>query len=181
MPIAGMGAHTWPDKILPKVVDRIVGSVKSLQKDRVFQSLFSDQAHLQFPVADRFVTLRINEFPVDNRYVDGGGSINTQFDSRLVVTAFVRLEADPEEKSTVNMQDEAAGVYRFLRQIAACLQTWDGPTDPDSGLSMLNRPMRLDPGFRVESKNGKDESRWTVCPMHFELPFVSDLGVPYPS
>ena len=181
MPISGMGAHTWPDKILPKVVDRIVGSVKVLQKDRVFQSMFDDSTHLEFPVADRFVTLRINEFPVNNNYVDGGGNINTQVDSRLVVTAFVRLEADPEEKSTVSLQDEAAGVYKFLQALATCLQTWEGPTDPTSGLSMLNRPMRLDPGFRIQTKPGKQNSRWTVCPMNFQLPFVAALGVDYPT
>lgn len=180
MPSFGMGGHVWVDKILPKVVERIVGSVKNLQKDRVFQSLFSNSAHVEFPVADRFVTLKVIDLPVRNEYVDGGGNINTLFESRLVVTAFVRLEADPEEKSTVNLQDEANGVYRFLRQIAACLQTWEGPTDPTSGLSMLARPMRLDPGIQIEPYPGKNNSRWTVCPMTFNLPFVGDLGVDYP-
>lgn len=180
MPSAGMGSHVWVDKILPKVVDRIVGSVKSLQKDRVFQSLFDDSTHVEYPVADRFVTLKVLEFPVRQEYVDGGGNINTLFESSLVVTAFVRLEADPEEKSTVNLQDEAKGVYTFLRQIAACLQTWEGPTDSVTGLAMLARPMRLSPGFRISPKGGHANTRWTVCPMTFNLPFVGDMGVDYP-
>jgi len=180
MASVGMGAHVWVDQLMPKLVDRIVGSVKSLQKDRVFQSLFDDAVHLEWPVADRFVTLKINEFPVHQNYVDGGGSIVTLLESRLVVTPFVRLEADPEEKSTVNLQDEANGVYRFLKQILTCLQTWEGPTDPTSGLSMFARPMRLDPGFRIQPKGGRANTRWTVCPMNFNLPWVANLGVEYP-
>lgn len=180
MASVGMGAHIWVDQLMPKLVDRIVGQVKVLQKDRVFQSLFDDQVHLEWPVADRFVTLKVLEFPVRQEYVDGGGNVDTLLESRLIVTAFVRLEADPEEKSTVNLQDEASGVYQFLRQILTCLHTWEGPTDSDSGLAMLARPMRLDPGFRIQAKAGKQNSRWTVCPMNFNLPFVSNLGVPYP-
>lgn len=178
--MAGMGAHVWVDQVMPKLVERIVGQVKSLQKDRVFQSLFDDQVHLEWPVADRFVTLKINEFPVNQKYVDGGGGIVTLLESRLVVTPFVRLEADPEEKSTVNLQDEANGVYRLLKQVATCLQTWDGPTDSVSGLSMFARPMRLDPGFRIQAKSGQNNTRWTVSPMSFNLPFVAALGAAYP-
>lgn len=178
--MAGFGGHSWPDQFLPKVIDQIVGSVKTLQRDRVFQSLFEDRVHLEWPVQDRFVTLKINEFPVRQEYVTGGGDIDTLFESRLVVTAFVRLEADPEVRSTVALQDEANGVYRLLKNLAACLQTWDGPVSDDQGLQMFARPMRLDHGFRIESKGGRDNTRWTVCPMNFNVAFVGDMSAPYP-
>ncbi len=179
--MAGFGGHSWVDQILPKVIDRLAGTLKSFQKDRIFQSLFADQVHVDWPVADRFITLKVLDFPVNNRYVDGGGDINTPIDSKLIVTAFVRLEADPEFRSSVNVQDEARGVYKLLQQICSCLQMWDGPAGTaDAGLQMLTRPMRLSPGFRIEAKSGKDNTRWTVCPRTWELPFVANLGEPYP-
>jgi len=177
--MAGFGGHTWPDKLLPRVIDRITGSIKSLQKDRVFSSLFEDSVHLEYPVADRFITLKVLDFPVNNTYVDGGGAFNTPVDSSLIATAFVRLEADPEVRNTVNLQDEAKGVYAFLQQIATCLQMWDGPVG-ENGLQAFTRPMRLMPGFRIQPKSGRGNTRWTVCPMTFQMPFVADLAQPYP-
>lgn len=175
----GFGAQTWIDELTPAIGDRVVSEVSDMTGDRVFESLYPDDDHLAWPPADRFVTVYGSNFPVDQTDVLGGGSHNTAFDATVVLTVYVRLEADIEGHSVQQLRDEARGVYKLIKEIITALQTWSGPVDSASGLSKFRRPMRVAPGFRVNKKTGKDGRRWAVSPVSFEVSFVSDLGNPY--
>lgn len=168
------GSHVWMPDFTPAIYQRVVDRVPQLTRDRVFSSLRSDDDHCRWPPADKFVTGFFSNFPVDQRMVGGGGLYNTAFDAALVLTAFVRLDADPELASTRQLEDEADGVWQLLQKIIAALQTWDGPTN-DDGLQVFRRPMRIAPGFQVH-KRAADTGRWAVAPMTFECSFVADLG-----
>lgn len=175
------GAQTWPDRFMPALLKRVSDSVRGMTTDRVFQSVWSDEDHLRFPPADRFVAVRATQFPVDQRDVDGGGSINTAFDSTVVTTLFVRLE-ELENRSTRLMSDDSNGVYKAALELITGLQTWEGPVDPSTGLQHFRRPMRLSTGWSVQPKSGgQKDTRWSVVPVMWQVSFVSDLGNPYPS
>lgn len=169
------GSHCWMPDFIPAVYARIVDQVPGMTRDRVFSSLLPDEDHLKWPPADRFVVGFMGNFPVDQRMVSGGGNLNTAFDSTLVLTAFCRLECDPETSSTQQLEDEVNGVWKFVQRILTALQTWEGPRGPD-GLQTFRRPMRVAPGFRIERKSGGDRIRWATAPLSFEVSFVANLG-----
>lgn len=183
----GHGQQVWVGDFMPAVVERIVGQCPPLDKSRVFRSLYPPEDHLAFPVADRFVTLFNGSYPVDEKNVLGGGTHNTAFDHRMTMTAFVRLEADPEHHSTQQLADEASGVDAFVKQLITSLHTWDGPeiTDPDDptiSRYAFRRPvLNVKPGFEIRTKTGPDGRRWAVVSVAWQLSFVADLGNPYPT
>lgn len=186
MSVYGAGKHVWVTDWLPLVRDRLLAAVSGMTADRVFVSAWAAEDHLKFPPDDRFITLFVGDFPVDQRNVDGGGSVNTAFDSTLAVTAFARVEADIENWSPQQLMETSIGLYPFLQQILAALQTWPGPdpvADPDAPdaemLLPFRRPVRIRPGFTVRPKTGGDGKRWAVAEMKFECSFVSALGPTY--
>ena len=175
------GSQTWMPHFLPDVRRQIVDNVPGLTVDRVFRSNYPVEDLLANPPADKFIALFMPNFPVDQRAVSGGGTLNTPFDATLETTVCVRLEADIETRSTQAMEDEANGTDEFLRLVIKSLQMYPGPTDDATGLYKFRRPMRLKPeGFRVEkAKRGERNTRWTVAYIMWEVSFVSDLGQPY--
>ena len=172
--MAGAGYPTWPDTFLPGIENRIVQEVKTMTRDRVFASMWSEQDLVDWAPADRFVALFNNEFPVDVPGVSGGGRLTTNFESNLVVTCFVRLEVDPELRNTRLMQDEVFGVYQLVRGVLNALQTWVGPQDTTTELYLFRRPMRVR-NWRVTPRRGKSNTRWAVCPSAWEVSFVSNV------
>lgn len=169
------GSHVWPPQLLGPIYERVADSVAGLTRDRVFSSLWDEDDHLKWPPADRFVTGLMANFPVDQRDVSGGGNYNTAFDAVTVLTAYVRLDADIENRSTQQLTDEVNGVYTFCQDIIACLQTWDGPVMSDD-LRAFRRPMRIAPGWQIRKKSAGAKARWAVAPMSFETSFVANLG-----
>ena len=178
--MAGFGEHQWPDRFMPDIAARIADNVSGMDRNLVFSSVYDDSVHLEWPPADRFVTLFTSSFPVDQPDVSGGGEYNTPFDCKLIVTAFCRLEADPEVRSTQELEDATFGVYRFLKDILTALQMYPGAILTGDTLYYLRRPLRISPGFEIRKKSGKASTRWAVAPMTFEMSFVADLGVDYP-
>lgn len=156
---------------------QLVSAIPPLTKDVVFPSVWSDEDHLKWPPNDRFITLFAHRFPVDQTDVSGGGQLNTAFDAQLRVTAFVRVEADLENRSPVMLEQEVYGVYKLTHDIVTALQMFD-PLDPDhtSGLRMFRRPMRLVGDWSIQPKSGAKNSRWAVVPTNWECSFVADLG-----
>jgi hypothetical protein len=175
----GYGNQTWPDQWLPGVRARLVDKVRSLTKDRAFMSMQGEEFHLNFPVADQFITLFTPDFPVDQNMVTGGGNINTAFDSTLETTVFCRVESDVEGRSVEQLEEYAIGVYQFIQQVMTALQDWQGPT-ADDGRQMFRRPMRTRPGFRINRKPGMNNKRWAVAPISWECSFVGNLGNNWP-
>lgn len=180
MSTLGAGAQTWVDQWLEPVRQRVIDRVSGMTRDRVFPSAWEIDDHLKYPPADRFVTLFVGRFPVDQTDVSGGGAINTAFDSVLTVTPFTRVEADIENWSEQSLTEATIGVYQFVHSVLTALQMWEGPENTAGTMLLFRRPMRVSPGFDVLKKSGKDGRRWVVAPMSFEVSFVSDLGVPYP-
>lgn len=173
----GSGSHVWISDIMPVVIDQIVNAIPGLTRDVVFQSVWTDEDHLKWPPADRFIALYAHRFPVDQTDVTGGGTLNTAFDAQIRATAFVRVEADLENRSGQYLGDQVRGVQLFAKQIITALQLFD----PDgsagaSGLKMLRWPMRVWGDWAVQPKSGGQNSRWGVCPINFVASYVSDLG-----
>lgn len=177
--MAGFGAHVWFSDFIPALCELIADNVKGFTRDRVFRSNYDDQLHADFPPDDRFVTVFVPEGKADQRAVDGGGAITTPFDSTVVTTLFVRLEADIEGRSTKEMEDEAAGVDETLRQLIAAVQMWNSPVGDVERLQDLRRPARV-LNFRTNRKSARGNTRWCVVNVSWELSFVADLGVYYP-
>lgn len=175
------GYQTWPDELTPELVKRLVADVPGMTTDRVFPSLFPDDWHIEFPPADRFITIYFSNFPVNAPGVSGGGNVTTELESVCVITPFVRLESDPEGRSQQQLSDAVYGVYKLLQQVTTSLQIWDGPVDAATDMSYFREPMRLSPGFRIDRKTSKGQKRWAVCPMSWQIAFVADLSAPYPS
>ena len=177
---ANFGFPTWPDQYGASIIARLVDKVPGMTQDRVFWSTYDDQLHLDFPPADRFITLFQPQFPVRPGSVSGGGKFTTEFESRLVAKAFIRVEADIEGKTAQWLNDQAFGVYSFAKQMVSGLQVWEGPTDPVTTMSLFTRPMRLMPGFEISKHNrDKNGGRWGICTSNWEVSFVSDLGTSY--
>lgn len=174
------GAQTWPHRFLPDMRDRVVSQVPELTADRVFRSNYPDDDHVKFPPADKFVTLFMPDFPVDQPAVSGGGAYNTPADGSLDATVFVRLEADIEHRSTQAMEDDANGVDQFVLKVLTALHMYPGLLDDASGLYVLRRPMRAR-RVTVVRKPGAGDARWNVAKINFEVSFVADLGFPYPT
>lgn len=174
------GTQTWSHKFFPGIRALITAGVPGMTADRVFRSNYDAQVHLDNPPADRFITAFMPSFPVDTRAVDGGGKYTTPFNATLELTAFVRLEADIEVRSTKAMEDEANGTDVFLQQLVSTVHMWPG--EVVDGLYYFRRPMRLRPeGIRVErARRGHNNTRWTVATVFLEVSFVGDLGSPYP-
>lgn len=174
------GLPTWPDRFSPKIAQQLVDKVPGLNADRVFSSAFTDEIHLQLPPADRFITLFMPDFPVDQPGVSGGGIYTTGFDATLEANIFVRLEADIEARSGRLLEEVSFGVYEFVRQVLAALQMWPGPVDADAatGLSYFKRPMRLR-RFQIHKKGGIQSSRWAIAATNWEVAFVGDLDKNY--
>lgn len=177
------GQQAWIDEILEECANYLAGALSGMTTDRVFPSIWDDDLHLEFPPADRFITLFAGDFPVDQNNVQGGGAINTPFDAAVVVTMFTRVESDIENRSRQSLVEQVNGVYQFAKQVIAALQMWPGPVVTDDAantVSKLRRPARIKPGWRVVRKKNAQGQRWTVAPATFEMSFVSDLGSPYP-
>lgn len=179
MPQQGFGGQTWPSDFSSAIAEFFADSFPGFTRDRVFASGYSIDDHLRFPPSDRFVALFFSEFPVDQTMVTGGGTYNTAFDSRLEANAFIRLEADIENRSPEQLENEVLGVYKLLKDMLTAAQMWNGPIGTDNR-SLFRRPMRISPGFRIQRKSGRNDSRWMVSTMNFEVSFVSSLGAPYP-
>lgn len=175
------GFQTWPHIFTPAVCLQLAAVLDGFSNDRVFASTYDDDFHIEFPVADRFITVFSPNFPVEQASVSGGGLINTGFDSLMLTTAFVRLEADPEGRSTQLLQEEAFGVYKLIQNLISCLQMWTGPIDATTSMAHFRRPMRLAPGWKVDRRKAKSGGRWAVVPVSWEVSFVGDLGEPYPA
>ncbi len=179
----GFGRHSWPDTFSPIIAQRVVDTVPGMTRDRVFSSVFPDKFHLDFPVADKFVCLFIPSFPVDQKDVTGAGSYNTAFDSRLEVRGFVRVEADAEGRSNTWLEDQTFGIYTFAQQLLKSLHMWNGTYDlsaPDTPtLRFLRRPMRIMPGFDIERREGRGESRWGLIKSTYQCSFVASLGTEF--
>lgn len=182
MPGKLYGAATDPSKFMPLLAQQVADSVDGLKRDRVFRSNYEPAFHLEFPPADRFVTLFLSDFPVGQPGVSGGGRITTTFNSKLEVNAFVRLEADIEGRSTSFFEDQAAGQDAFVHAVIGSLQMWDGPLDDDGATFQFVRPARLDPGYRVVRKTVNGPSgpvRWCYAQLTFEIGWRSKLDA-YP-
>jgi hypothetical protein len=178
------GAQTWIDVLQKGVQDYLVNTIPGLSRDRIFPSVWDDDLHTEFPPADFFLTLFVPDSPVDQTDVTGGGAINTAFDSTLLVTLFLRLEADLENRSPQFLAEQVGGVYARTKTVISALQMWPGPTitGPDgSAISQLRRPLRLRPGWRVTRRANRAGQRWGVVPISFEMSWVADLGSPYPN
>lgn len=173
------GAQTWPDQFLPDVAKRIADNVAGLTRDVVFASIYEVKDHLDWPIADKFITLFDARFPVDQKDVLGGGTENTAFDSVLSVNVFCRVEADIEHRSAQFLEDQTFGVYKFVQQVLTAIQLYNGELDSTANLYKLRWPMRVAPGWDIRPASGKNGWRWGVAEMKFEVSFVADLGNPY--
>jgi len=179
----GYGNQTWPTEYLPLLVKYlgVDAGIAGLKEDRVFLSVWDDKTLLLFPPADRFVAISQPNFPVDQQDVLGGGAINTPFDSELLVRVFVRVESSIEGRSTQVLTDDVLGLFKFLQDILTAFQMWTGPIATVAPTrSLFRRPLRIAPGFTIESKDGGADSRWALAKMRYELSFVSNLGQNYP-
>jgi len=179
MTIEFYGSQTWVNTLLDAAISLLVNGLPGMTADRVFLSAWDESMHLDFPPADRFVTLFTPSFPVDQTDVEGGGAINTAFDSRLDVKAFVRIEADIEGRSGQYLSEQVRGALVFAQQVISLLQTWPGPDD-GTGVSQLRRPLRLTGAWTLSWKTVKDGKRWGVISIPCEMSFVAALGSPYP-
>lgn len=176
----GMGAHVWVPEVSKALGDQICATVSPpISRDRIFRSNYQDDDHLRYPPADRFVTLFWPRFPVDKPCQAGGMVYNTAFDAVVAVTAFDRLEADIENRSTRQMEEDATGTDVMIQQILKSVEGWAGTTDDDENLQIIRRLARIN-DIVVNRKSGKDDSRWVVAKLNFELSFVADLGFVYP-
>lgn len=177
------GEQTWPTEYIPKIRDRIVSEVKSgLTVDRVFASGLDDQDLIDWSPADQFITLWQPRFPVDQKRVTGAGAYNTAFDSHLITKLFVRFEGDIETRSTAWIESTVYGPLALAQKVMTALQTWEGPIAPaGGGLHLFRYPMRS-LGFDVTKGRGKtkDQSRWGVVAMNWEVSFVAAIGSNYP-
>jgi hypothetical protein len=180
------GSHTWVDDLSSALIDYLADTISpSMSKDRIFLSVWTEDQHLQFPPADRFIALSTPDFAVDQACVQGGGTLNTAFDTTLEVKLFTRVEADLENRSGQYLTEQVAGVYLFAKSVITALQMWPGPTE-DAGngngstISKLRRPLRIKPGWKVSGKSSKRGDRWGIVPTMWELSWVADLGDPYP-
>lgn len=163
---------------MPVLISQLVDQVAGMTTDRVFESVWTDEMHLTWPPADRFIALYAHRFPVDQTDVSGGGELNTAFDAQVKTTAFVRVEADIENRSGQFLTDQVRGVYLFAKEIIEAFQMFDPPAQDSSGvgLNVLRRPMRLVGDWSIQPKSGKENSRWGVIPINWEVSFVADLG-----
>ena len=175
--MADYGFPTWPDRFTDDLISHIVAGVPGLTNDHVFLSVYTEDIHLEFPPADRFVTLFIPDFQVDAPGVSGGGIYTTGFESTLELNAYVRLEAGIEGRSAKLLNEYSIGIYDYIRRLYASVQTYPGLIDGTAGQSNLKRPMRIK-NFRINRKTiGKQ--RWLAVPSNWEIAFVSDFGTNY--
>lgn len=174
------GAPTKVPPIHAGLNDYLAATIPSMTTDRVFSSVWDDEVHLKYPPADRFITTFGRNFPVDQTDVLGGGNINSAFDAEFDVKAFTRVEADIEGRSIEQLREMVTGVYDLADQIITALQMWPGPTATGThgATSILRRPARIKPGWRVEKKT-MERQRWVVITSTWELSFVADLGNAY--
>src|ERR1051326_3835407 len=116
------GQQTTPQEFMAQIAQKLVDDVDSMTADRVLLSVWDSDLHLNFPPADRFITLFASDFPVDQKDVTGGGAINTAFDSTLEITLYTRVEADLEGRSGQFYLEQVNGVYSFAFAVISALQ-----------------------------------------------------------
>ncbi len=142
--------------------------------DRGFLSYYSDEMHLENPVAIQFATLRPVNFPVWQNVVDGAGrDPGTGFNGVVAVTCFAQNSSDPEMKNTNAISEDAISTTVFVMRVVSALQFWK-PIDGDAN-DMLREPARMDnSGLRFFPVSGKG-GPWTRISFNLEIKFTALL------
>lgn len=141
--------------------------------DRGFLSYYSDELHLENPVAERFATLRPVNFSVWQAVVDGSGPTQTGFNGIVAVTCFAQNSSDPEMKNTNAISEDAISTTVFLMRVCSALQFWT-PRDGDAN-DLLREPGRIDnSGLRFFPTTGRG-GPWTRITFNYEIHFTALL------
>lgn len=166
------GTPVWADELLSQVVGQLLKGT-GFPADCVFDSLASDDAHLRFPAADRFVTVRPDRFPTAPGFT-GGGRALTGFDGSVRVALYYRYAADQELRSTRLLRDRTKGVLGEWLKVLDALQGF-APADA-AGNALVKEPMRIDAGgFRVLPKSVSNQ-QWCVVESTWEMKFIAPLS-----
>lgn len=162
----------WLDTLLD-AAEVLLSQKTGLPRDCVFASVLADAAHLEFPPADRFVTVFPASFPLDQGTFAGGGRVLCGFNGRIRVTAFTRFAADQELRSARLLRDPTRGVLNLVLKVIDAMSYWQ-PLHAD-GSCYLREPARMDPGFEFQPKNAKDGSPWAVVQTNWSIKFTAAL------
>lgn len=165
------GTPATVSAVLDALAARLVAAT-GLSADRVFESLASDAAHLQYPPADRFVTVSGFRFPAGVGAA-GGGRSDTGFAGSVRVAAFSRLATDQELRHTKALRSGSKAALVLSDKIIDGLQLFQ-PTDP-AGAQLLREPMRIE-SWEIVPRDHKDGSAWVVVPSVWSVKFTQFLS-----
>jgi len=166
------GTQTWVDELLRQCVKKLA-DVTRLPADCVFETLARDEDHLQFPPADRFVTVTPTTFPVDAPGVSGGGRLTTGFNGRFRTALFARIASDQELRDGRLLRDRVGGALAMQQLILEALQQFS-PLN-SAGACILREPMRIE-GWDVQPKTPKAGTPWAVIASIWNLKFTSNIS-----
>lgn len=162
-----------------RVEDLIARLVKQVQLKcgldaaLVFETLADDADHVEFPPADRFITVTPMRFvPVAGHWA-GAGRFAPSYDGTFRVACLARFASDQELRNTRELREKTRAAVALMLKVADGLAGFKMPTEADVAASHLREPIAL-PDIEFRPKRVK-QTPWAVVASTWRVPFVLAL------
>lgn len=166
------GVAINPADLVKRLVEQVQASA-GLPNENVFETLARDEDHVQFPPAERFVTVTPGRFVMVQSHWSGGGRYLPAYDGMFRVACIARFAADQEFRNTRELRDKAKAASALNLLVLDGLLGFKMPTTAALAASYLREPVaNID--YDYAPKRIKETS-WSVVGSSWSVKFVMEL------
>jgi hypothetical protein len=163
------GLPIRPEDLIERLVKQLQAKC-GLDSAAVFETLADDADHVEFPPADRFITLTPQRFV--QVYWAGGGRNARAYDGVFRVASICRFASDQELRNTRELRDKTKAAVALNLKVLDCLSGFKMANDAGTG-SYLKEPVEnIDFDFRPKRIK---QTPWSVIGSQWKVNFVMAL------